>query len=238
VLLSSDSVDESGFDSSGNGNMPTNAGVSSIMRSSAGVGDDSMLVDSTNIWASLFNHGNFQKSVYIMQATESFLQPAPEVLSILPSNKIGKFEKLDSTAFRRGFIDLGGFTSVIEFFAGAGATISVDQTRCRMANAAALRILICCLFGNTGSTSLPLEKTSDFDLDEVGVKLLESLSSAEGLLRNLTAMVVFDEGISTSTISDVLKFLRLLFRSIKTSETFIGLPNRMAEKFVITLGYS
>ena len=124
---------------------------------------------------------------------------------------------------------------MIEFFSGTGATISVDQTRCRMANAAALRILICYLFGNIGSTSLPLEKTSDFDLDEVGVKLLESLSSAEGLLRNLTAMVVFDEGISTSTISDVLKFLRLLFRSTKTSETFIGLPNRMAEKFVITL---
>ena len=145
MLWSSDSVDESEFDSSGNGNMPTNAGVSSIMRSSAGVSDDSMLVDSTNIWASLFNHCNFQKSVYIMQATESFLQPAPEVLSILPSNKIGKFEKvmkLDSTAFRRGFIDSDGFTSVIEFFSGAGATISVDQTRCRMANAAALRILI------------------------------------------------------------------------------------------------
>lgn len=218
--------------------MPTNAGVSSIVRSSAGVSDDSMLVDSTNMWASLIDHGNFQKSVYIMQAIESFLQPAPEVLSILPSSKIGEFEKamkVDSTAFRRGFIDSGGFTSVIEFFSGAGATISADQTRCRMANAAALRILICCLFGNTRSTSLPLEKTSDFDLDEVGVKLLESLSSAEGLLRNLTAMVVFDEGISTSTISDVLKFLRLLFRSTKTSETFIGLPNRMAEKFVITL---
>ena len=85
--------------------MPTNAGVSSIMRSSAGVSDHSMLVDSTNIWASLFNHCNFQKSVSIMQATESFLQPAPKVLSILPSNKIGKFEKvmkLDSKAFRRG----------------------------------------------------------------------------------------------------------------------------------------
>jgi hypothetical protein len=218
--------------------MPTNAGVSSIVRSTAGISGDSMLVDSMNAWTSVIDQGNFQRSVYVMQAIESFLQPAPEVVSILPTHKIGEFEKAmkaDSTAFRRGFIDSGGFTTVIKFFSGSGATRSADQTRSRMANAAALRILKCCLFGNNKSTPLTLERTTSSDLDEVGVKLLESLSGAEGLLRNLTAMVVFDQGISTSTISDVLKFLRLLFRSTRTSETFIALPNRMAEKFVITL---
>jgi hypothetical protein len=90
-----------------------------------------------------------------------------------------------------------------------------------MANAAALRILKCCLFGNNKSTPLTLERTTSFDLDEVGVKLLESLSGAEGLLRNLTAMVVFDPGIATSTIPDVLKFLRLLFRSTRLSSLYL-----------------
>jgi Ubiquitin carboxyl-terminal hydrolase len=216
--------------------LPTNAGVESKVRLTAGICEDSKMVDSINVWASVIDAGNFQRSVYVLQATESFLQPAHEVLSILPLHKISEFDKAmkaDSTAFRRGFIDSGGFTAVINFFSGVGATSSTDQTRSRMANAAALRILKCCLFGNNRPTSLPLE--GSFDLDEVGVKLLESLSSAEGLLHNLTAMVVFDEGISTSTISDVLKFLRLLFISARTSETFFALPNRMAEKFVITL---
>lgn len=216
--------------------LPTNAGVASKVRLTAGIEDGFKMSDTKNVWTSVIDPGNFQRSVYVLQATESFLQPAPEVLSILPlqkSNEFDKAMKADATAFRRGFIDSGGFTAVINFFSGVGATSSTDQTRSRMANAAALRILKCCLFGNIRPTPFPLEVP--LDLDEVGAKLLESLSSAEDLLRNLTAMVVFDEGISTATISDVLKFLRLLFFSARTSETFFALPNRLAEKFVITL---
>jgi hypothetical protein len=97
--------------------MPTNAGVSSVVRSTADLSGDSMLVDSMNAWSSLIDQGNFQRSVYVMQAIESFLQPAPEVVSILPTHRVGEFEKAmkaDSAVFRRGFIDSGGFAFQVQ----------------------------------------------------------------------------------------------------------------------------
>ena len=44
---------------------------------------------------------------------------------------------------------------------------------------------------------------------KLSIQLLQSLSDTEGLLKSLTSMVVDDNGISSSAIADVLKFLRL-----------------------------
>eukprot|EP00547_Thalassionema_nitzschioides_P005510 CAMPEP_0194205836 /NCGR_PEP_ID=MMETSP0156-20130528/5031_1 /TAXON_ID=33649 /ORGANISM="Thalassionema nitzschioides, Strain L26-B" /LENGTH=3092 /DNA_ID=CAMNT_0038932219 /DNA_START=10 /DNA_END=9288 /DNA_ORIENTATION=+ len=220
--------------------MPTNKEIAEKVRATAGVSlgkssDDAIMTDSVaDQWSSLLDKRNFQRSVYVLQTIDAFLQPAPELFSSLPKQKQGELEgemRSDALTFRQGFIESGGFDAVVSFFSTFGD--DQKQSQRRMGDAAALRILKCCLFGNTRFASV--ENSDSSSLDAIGNQLLDSLSIAEGLLRSLTAMVVDDEGISTSTISDVLKFLRLLFLSVKTTEAFVALPGRMAEKFLITL---
>ena len=215
--------------------MPTNGGVGAKVRSTAGVASDDSAMSDSSEWTLLLNKQSYQRSVYVLQTIDSFLQPAPEILSSLPQSRQTDLDgemRTDALAFRKGFIESGGFDAVIAFFASSGN--EQVQSQRRMGDAAALRILKCCLFGNNRFTPPP-ENANAGPLDEMGTRLLASLSSAEGLLRSLTAMVVADDGISTSTISDVMKFLRLLFVSPETTEAFVALPNRMAEKFLITL---
>lgn len=221
--------------------MPTNAKVGEKVRKTGGVGyvksnEDAVMGETApEQWSSLLDKRSYQRSVYVLQTVDSFLQPAPEILSSLPQQKQTDLDgsmRTDALAFRRGFIESGGFAAVVNFFS-ASANEQKESQR-RMGDAAALRILKCCLFGNSRFTPPP-ENPNAGPLDEMGTNLLASLSSADGLLRSLTAMVVADEGISTSTISDVMKFLRLLFMSPKTTEAFVALPDRMAEKFLITL---
>lgn len=215
--------------------MPTNGGIGEKVRSMAGVSSDDTPMSDPSEWLSLLNKRSYQRSVYVLQTIDSFLQPAPEILTPLPQPRQRELDsdmKADAIAFRRGFIESGGFDAVVAFFASSGYE-SIQSQR-RMGDASALRILKCCLFGNSRFNQLQ-ENLSSGVLDEMGVRSFESLSSAEGLLRSLTAMVVADDGISTSTISDVMKFLRLLFMSHKTTEAFVSLPDRMAEKFLISL---
>jgi len=221
--------------------MPTNPSVAEHVRVAAGMGSqsDAMVVDN-NIagqWSELLDKRSFQRSVYVLQTLDAFLQPAAEILSTLPEEKRGELERSmaeDAVAFRRGFIETGGFNAVVEFFSTYGYGDSLKQSQTRMGNAAALRILKCCLFGSS-FYSPSNERTHPGPLEEIGSRLLQSLSSAQGLLRSLAAMVVGDNGISSSTISDVVRFLRLLFQSPKTTEAFVSLPDKMAERFVITL---
>ena len=215
--------------------MPTNGGVAEKVRSTAGVSSDDAPMSDSLEWLSLLDKRNYQRSVYVLQTIDSFLQPAPEILTSLSQprqNELDSEMRADAIAFRRGFIESGGFDAVVAFFANSG--FENVQSQKRMGDASALRILKCCLFGNYRFNA-PQENLSAGVLDEMGVRSFESLSSAEGLLRSLTAMVVADDGISTSTISDVMKFLRLLFMSHKTTEAFVSLPDRMAEKFLISL---
>ena len=224
--------------------MPTNASVASRVRVCAGGGDisgssddDAMELDSRQEqWSKLLDLKTFHRSVYVLLAIDAFLQPAVEVLSSLPDDQriaMDNETKEDAVAFRRGFIESGGFDAVVRFFSASDGP-ETRQSETRMGNAVALRILKCCLFGNS-HLARPQKGASNNLLDETGSHLLQSLSDADGLLRSLTAMVVGDSGISTSTISDVLKFLRLLFRSPRTAQSFVSLPNGMAEKFLITL---
>lgn len=228
--------------------MPTNPGVSSQVFLTAKSGnivedsdqdEDAMDIDArpSDRWAKLLDFKDFSRSVYVLLAIDAFLQPAPEVLSSIPmelteQKKIDKQMKSDSEDFRQGFIDSGGFDAVVRFFSSSEDSPELSQSMTRRGNAVALRILKCCLFGNQKSDDLIVSANG---LDEAGNRLLMSLANAEGLLRSLTSMVVVDSGVSSSTVSDVLKFLYLLFKSPETVKSFAALPNNTAEKFLIRL---
>jgi ubiquitin carboxyl-terminal hydrolase 9/24 len=229
--------------------MPTNPGISSQVLFTAKSGnivedsdqdEDAMDIDSrqSDRWAKLLDLKDFSRSVYVLLAIDAFLQPATEILSSLPMEQKAIVERLttDAAEFRRGFIDSGGFDAVVAFFSFSEDSPEMSQSMTRRGNAVALRILKCCLFGNIKDSDLTGE--NDFSskaLDEAGSRLLASLADAEGLLRSLTSMVVADSGISSSTVSDVLKFLCLLFKSPDTVKSFASLPDNTAEKFLIRL---
>jgi ubiquitin carboxyl-terminal hydrolase 9/24 len=226
--------------------MPTNSTVSSQVQVAADatigglsgrIDSADMAVDAPKLWPTLLELRTFHSSVYVLQVIDHFLQPAtPEIWSILPSGlKIVLENELQAHAvtFRQGFIESGGFDAVVRFFSSSDGDEGMKQSKTRMGNAVALRILKCCLFGSRISRSP--ESATGGALDGTGTQLLQSLADAEGLLMSLTAMVITDSGISTSTISDVLKFLRLLFRSPQTARSFVSLQSSLAEKFLITL---
>lgn len=219
--------------------MPTNADVAAQVRATARADKDAMDIDSKSAfqWSKILDLKSFHRSVYVLLAIDAFMQPAVEVLSSLPSDQRSKLETEtidDAISFREGFIHSGGFDSVVQFFSSTEEHPGMSQSMARMGNAVALRILKCCLFGNGNLVRLQQGIPSN-TLDEAGSRLLQSLPDAKGLLKSLAAMVVKDSGISTSTISDVLKFLRLLFKSPQTAENFLALPNGMAEKFLVSL---
>ena len=229
--------------------MPTNPAVSSQVLLTTKSGniiedsdqdEDAMDIDSRqpDRWAKLLDLKDFSRSVYVLLAIDAFLQPATEILSSLQMGQKAIFEQLttEATDFRRGFIDSGGFDAVVGFFSFSDDSPEMSQSMTRRGNAVALRILKCCLFGNKKDRNLA--DANDFPpngLDEAGSRLLMSLANAEGLLRSLTSMVVADRGISSSTVSDVLKFLCLLFKSPNTVKSFASLPDNTAEKFLIRL---
>mmetsp|Transcript_30169 Transcript_30169/g.34628 ORF Transcript_30169/g.34628 Transcript_30169/m.34628 type:complete len:2567 (+) Transcript_30169:24-7724(+) len=229
--------------------MPTNPTISTQVLStvknsdpsgSGGVVDDedAMDIDSRlpDHWATLLDLKNFPRSVYVLLAIDAFLQPATEILSSLPEEqrKILERETNNKSAdFRRGFIDSGGFDAVVGFFSFSEDSPEMSQSMTRRGNAVALRILKCCLFRDN---RLPtVNDIPSNGLDVAGSSLLQSLTNAEGLLRSLTSMVVADIGISSSTASDVLKFLCLLFKSPETVKSFACLPDSTPEKFLIRL---
>lgn len=224
--------------------MPTNQAVSSQVLLTTKNGniiedsdqdEDAMDIDSRqpDRWAKLIDLKDFSRSVYVLLAIDAFLQPATEVFSSLQYGQKLFPEQLKNEAanFRRGFIDSGGFDAVVTFFSFSEDSSDMNQSMTRRGNAVALRILKCCLFGNKTDS----DDISSSGLDDAGNRLLMSLANAEGLLRSLTSMVVADSGISSSTVSDVLKFLSLLFKSSNTVKSFASLPDKTAEKFLIRL---
>jgi Ubiquitin carboxyl-terminal hydrolase len=216
--------------------MPTNSKVASEVLATAQADGDAMEVDAKP-WLTLLDLKNFHRSVYVLLAIDAFLEPAVEVLSSLPKGQRSRLEieTIDEAfAFRQGFIKSSGFDAVVDFFASTDAHPDMSQSMARMGNAVALRILKCCLFGNGNLIRLQ-QGVPATTLDDAGSRLMQSLSDARGLLKSLTAMVVNDSGISTSTISDILKFLRLLFQSPTTAASFVSLPGGMPEKFLVSL---
>lgn len=226
--------------------MPTDIGVIRKVKYIQGVaGDepfvsgcnDAMELETTNdIWMQLLDVNSFDRSVYVLLTIDAALQPAPEALSILPEGERSSFESKmvkESSSFRRSFVDSGGFSAVVQFFSVSGGDEMAVQGKNRRGNAVALRILKSCLFGNDRESLNQVSETGVNAADEAGIRLLHSLSDVNGLLKSLTAMVVDDEGISSSTISDVLRFLSLLFQSPKAAKGFVALTG--AEKFIVVL---
>ena len=212
--------------------LPTNERVSSQVKSISGrsvnpqavSNSDSMEVDIiTESWSDLLDNQSFDRAVYVLKTIDAFLQPAPEALSIFPTEKRVALEKLmieDSNSFRRTFIEADGFNAVVRFFSKSGKS---KEAKTRQGNAVALRILKSCLFGQPKESSEAMDPVST--PDKAGLLLLKSLSDTTGLLKSLTAMVVEDSGISATTILDVLRFLRLLFQSPSAAECFVTLPD-------------
>lgn len=230
--------------------MPTNSSIASRVKSAQSLvvsdepsvtsEEDAMEVEASaaETWNQLLDVRNFDRSVYVLLTIDAFLRPAPEVLSLLPLHQRELLQRQmeeDSQAFRRSFIVAGGFGAVVRFFSASEESESAKRGRTRRGNAVALRILKACLFGNAAAHS-PQNDTGDeasVAPDEIGGRLLQSLSDAEGLLKSLTSMVVDDPGISSSTISDVLRFLRLLFQSQPAAQSFVSLPAGLPERFLI-----
>lgn len=231
--------------------MPTNPKISTQILSTVRSGDpadssdgvtaineDAMDIDThqQNQWAGLLDLKNFSRSVYVLLAIDAFLQPANEILSSLPNDEERKILERElgsnSTDFRREFISSGGFDAVVRFFSFSEGSPEMSQSMTRRGNAVALRILKCCLFSDN---QLALDDSPSNELDVTGSRLMQSLVNAEGLLRSLTLMVVADNGISSSTVSDVLKFLCLLFKSPATVKSFASLPDDTPEKFLVKL---
>ncbi len=219
--------------------MPTNSGVATEVVATAQSDGDAMEIDAKQFyqWSMLLDLKNFHRSVYVLLAIDAFLEPAVEVLSPLAKEQRTSLESQtieNAFTFRQSFIQSGGFNSVVRFFSSTERHLGMSQSMARMGNAVALRILKCCLFGNGNLIRLQ-QGIPENSLDDAGSRLMQSLSDAKGLLKSLAAMVVKDSGISTSTISDILKFLRLLFRSSKAAQDFITLPDGMAEEFLVSL---
>ena len=208
--------------------MPTNTSILSqveaIKSTQPGV-EDAMEIDSSTEkdWDSLLQSSGLNRAVYVLLTLDALLNPATTALSILPqqSREIVERELVKKTKlFRTYFVETGGFVSVVHFFSREEQpdTSALDSRR---GNAVALRILKMCLFSDDEAAS--------------GTSLLQSLSSTEGLLKSLTSTVVDDEGVPSSTVLDVLRFLRLLFANTDATKTFIRLPRGLAKRLVTTL---
>lgn len=206
--------------------MPTNTFVAKKVQPNAV--DDPMEIDPTGeSWLQLLDAKAFDRSVYVLMTIDAYLQPAPEAISILPEQRLAEHKKVlleRGTQFRRNFVDAGGFAAVVRFFSTGGHPDNYQQGKMRRGNAVALRILKSCLLGSNRDAP---------NSDEMGTQLLQSLTTFDELLKSLTAMVVHDTGISSSTVSDVLTFLALLFQSDRATQTFVRLKD--AERFFVAL---
>lgn len=199
--------------------MPTNASVVSRIQTlpqSDEKGDDAMDVESTSdSWSQLIDSRECNRTVYSLLTIDSLLEAAPEVFSILSTERrttLIKQMNLQTRLFQQKFLESGGFRAVVAAFSSSKLP--------RRGNAAALRILKSCIFGGEKDGSK---------------KLLQSLTNTTGLLHSLTSMVVADKGISSATIMDVLRFLRLLFGEPRAAQSFVALGDNLAERFLVTL---
>ena len=221
--------------------MPTNASIVSSVRSattkpelSTGVGD-AMEIDSTNeiSWSQLIDTRSLNRVVYVLLSIDAILNPAPAALSCLPSGLVVALEKQladDSNAFRRHFVDSGGFAAVVRFFSREENNEIASAFDLRRGNAVALRILKTCLFADGGKIEGDVS-----DVETTGSSLVQSLSNSKGLLKSLTSMVVDDSGVPSSTVMDVLRLLRLLFSTPNSAESFMDLPRDLAKRLITSL---
>ena len=202
-------------------------------------GDDLMSIDTLRKdeeWKQILNSSSYQRSVYMMQVTDSFLQPATEVLHNVNKDKYSTLlssTNLDSASFREGFIESGGFDAFLSFFTNER---NESYVKTRTGNAVALRFLRCCSFGSSVAEILSGNELQTEETDTLGLSLMESLKNPEIVMESVVLVVTADTNVSEATILDALCLLRtlLIFRN-KADETFASLPNSIAKALVIKL---
>lgn len=228
--------------------VPSNAGVVERVRNTAQIplaqpSDDeseAMRVDikrREDEWYRLLDSDHYQRSVYVLQVIDSFLQPAFEVVHREGSKELNSLLEKDATTFRQGFIESGGFEAVCRFFTRKKSYDSTDCSRFQIENMIILRILKACFYGKSAASSFAHGKAiPPAKLDNTGVVLMKSFKKVEPLLTNLTAAVVMDSRLPAVSVVDILLLVQsaLIFDPTKVP-TFAALPNGMSEKLTISL---
>ena len=217
--------------------LPTNLNIANdVLRAAKGESRGGLPPWSTLLDRSRSSH----KSIYIMEVIDSFLRPAVEILSILPRRDEAATQMIEeAAAFRRGFIETGGFMSVMNLFtkssgeggmSGGGRRLRPESEK---GNTVALRILKCCFMGSGGNSS---NVDGGDNLDGIGIELMKGMQDCRPLLESLSSTIVLGQGMSDKAILDTIQLLRLLLRSDSAvSEQFVVLPDEIAKQFVITL---
>jgi len=188
-------------------------------------------------WSQLLDRNHYQKSVYVLQVIDSFLQPAFEVLHQEGGKELQSLLLKDSESFRQGFVESGGYDAVCQFFTSQKSCNSNEYSRFRMENTSVLRILKACFYGKSSASILIYGKAiTQPKLDNTGQVLMKSLHNVEPLLTNLTASVVLDSQLPPISVMDVV----ILVRSILTFDPakvpiFSSIPNGISEMMTIDL---
>jgi ubiquitin carboxyl-terminal hydrolase 9/24 len=230
--------------------VPSNKGIvhrvrtlcqSSLQAADESLGKEIMLVDISRYdseWKKILDPKLFQRSIYILQVIDSFLQPTLEIVYHAENRK--RLESClvqDAHTFRTGFIESGGFDAVLSFFTMTRDHESTNSSNLRVENACVLRIFKACFCGRSNVQGyLSNESATALVLDETGANLLKSIASIENLLLSLTSIAVLDSGTSSVAIIDSI----LLIHSILTANPsntllFAKMPNGLAEKLVVNL---
>jgi len=201
----------------------TNHTIVMQVKTAAGLGFSESEGDN---WATLLSPKTLHKSVYTMQVIDFLLQPSSELGNDTVASKVLMKEFADfAGSFKKGFIDTGGFTALLNFFIGDGERSS----ELGMGNAIALRVLKFCLFG-------------DVMENKVKNSLLKNIKDPTPFLKKL-AMATLGNGqenslsiSNDSVILDAVEMLRLLLLSSQSLvSTFVKLKGNLAENLVMKL---
>jgi hypothetical protein len=201
----------------------------------------SMMLDAIrkdDEWNALLDANNIQKSVYILQIIDSFLNPASEIIENAPVARrdiIMSHVLEDCSLFRKGFIETGGFDAVIRFF-NRVCTENTTVLHClRIGHSFILRIIKSCFTGTIVADIFEKDQSSVCPKpDNLGRDLMKSLSDPVLLLENIVVSTTRDSTVSESAVADALLLTRvILLENNGAVLKFANLENGLAEKFTI-----
>lgn len=190
-----------------------------------------------DIWSQLLNPEHYAKSIYVLQIIDSFLQPATEVLQKDRNQQLIGSLIHDSSSFRQGFIESGGFDSVLRFFVREKSYDERESSNFRMENCCVMRILKACFYGRSLASSIAHgEAMVPPELDTGGSALLKSVDKVDRLLTNLTAAVVMEKQVTSASVTDALMLIQSVLMSDPTKTVmFATLPGGLAKRMIVSL---
>jgi len=232
--------------------VPSNAGIVERVRSISQVpsliflktdneqDNSSMTIDierRDDEWSQLLNPEHYARSLYVLQIIDSFLQPATEVLQKDRNQQLICNLIRDSSSFRQGFIESGGFDSVLRFIIREKSYDGRGNSNTGIENCCVMRILKACFYGRSlASSSAHGEATPPAKLDSTGSTLLKSVDNIDRLLANLTAAVVMEKQVTSAAVIDALMLIQSILKSDPTkARVFSTLSGGLAEKMIVRL---